>query len=91
MQPIRPPSKVLLDRMARLHSMPPSGMTGEQARAQVALHLEEAMEEMKKSPMNNKYRFCIRMFAGYENSDSARHATPASGSEPGRAFYLSRP
>jgi hypothetical protein len=50
MQPIRPPSKVLLDRMARVHSMPPSGMTGEQARAQVALHREEAMEEMNRSP-----------------------------------------
>jgi hypothetical protein len=48
MQPIRPPSKVLLDRMARLHSMPPSGMTGEQARTQVALHREEALEERKR-------------------------------------------
>jgi hypothetical protein len=53
MQPIRPPSKVLLDRMVQLHSMPPSNMTGEQARAQVNLHREEAMEEMKRSPMKH--------------------------------------
>jgi hypothetical protein len=39
--------------MAQLHSMPPSGMTVEQARAQVASHREEAMQEMKRDPLEN--------------------------------------
>jgi len=50
MQPIRPPSKGLLARIARLHSMPLSDINEEQARAQVALHLKEAVDEMTKSP-----------------------------------------
>jgi hypothetical protein len=53
MQPIQPPSEALQARMARLHSLPPSRLTAEQARAQVALHLEEAREEMTKSSKNN--------------------------------------
>jgi hypothetical protein len=39
--------------MAQLHSRPPSGMTAEQARAQVALHHQEAMEQMKRDPMES--------------------------------------
>ena len=68
MLPIRPPSKALLDAMEQLHSMPPSGMTVEQARAQVALHREEAMQEMKRDPMGNiKHRTLQAKFSRVRN------------------------
>jgi len=81
MHPIRPPSQELLDRAAQLHSMPNSGMSAEQARAQVDSHHQEAMEQMNRKPvMGIKMSLAHEATLGYAKLET-NHAVSVESKE----------